>query len=142
MGDTSGVKRNAAGVLATPGGSVETFCGDSDMSDHIESAAFQHDLDDDQRGSMETLMAELEADAAYVAEMESRDAETLAGIMESDHLGRDDNGKDAAELTKLAPVTATCRPMPVQPFADLAGVFDKPVRPTIAARVAGHVASL
>jgi hypothetical protein len=48
----------------------------------------------------------------------------------------------AAELTKLAPVTAKCRPVPVQPFADLAGVFDKPVRPTIAARVAGHVASL
>jgi hypothetical protein len=49
---------------------------------------------------------------------------------------------NAAELTKLAPVTATCRPVPVQPFADLAGVFDKPVRPTIAARVADHVASL
>jgi acyl dehydratase len=49
---------------------------------------------------------------------------------------------NAAELTKLAPLTATCRPVPVQPFADLAGVFDKPVRPTIAARVADHVAGL
>jgi hypothetical protein len=48
---------------------------------------------------------------------------------------------NAAELTKLAPVTATCRPVPVQPFADLAGVFDKPVR-SVAARVAQHVAEL
>jgi hypothetical protein len=49
---------------------------------------------------------------------------------------------NATELTKLAPVTATCRPVPVQPFADLAGVFDKPVRPTIAARVADHAAQM
>jgi hypothetical protein len=49
---------------------------------------------------------------------------------------------DAAQALCLTPVTATCRPVPVQPFADLAGVFDKPVRPTIAARVADHVASL
>jgi hypothetical protein len=48
----------------------------------------------------------------------------------------------AAELTKLAPLTATCRPVPVQPFADLAGVFDKPVRPTIAARVADHATQM
>jgi hypothetical protein len=49
---------------------------------------------------------------------------------------------NAAELTKLVAVTATCRPVPVKMLGDFEGVFDKPVRPTIAARVADHVASL
>jgi hypothetical protein len=49
---------------------------------------------------------------------------------------------NAAELTKLAPVTATTREVPTEIWSDLRDAFDKPVRPTIAARVADHVASL
>jgi acyl dehydratase len=49
---------------------------------------------------------------------------------------------NAAELTRLAPLTATTREVPTEIWSDLRAAFDKPVRPTIAARVADHVASL
>jgi hypothetical protein len=49
---------------------------------------------------------------------------------------------NAAELTKLAPLTATTREVPTEIWSDLRAAFEKPVRPTIAARVADHVASL
>jgi hypothetical protein len=39
-------------------------------------------------------------------------------------------------------VTATTREVPTEIWSDLRDAFDKPVRPTIAARVADHVASL
>jgi hypothetical protein len=74
---------------------------------NIESAAFHHEHDDAQRSSMETLMQELEADAAWVAEMEARDAETLAGVQEANALHRDADGTPVA-LPALQPVSARC----------------------------------
>jgi hypothetical protein len=100
---------------------------------NIESAAFQFSADDDHRGNMETLMADLEADAQWIAEMEARDAETLAAEQEYNALRVDADGTPVA-LPALQPITARCNAFPAQPLAEFAGVFDKPVR-SVAARV-------
>jgi hypothetical protein len=47
-----------------------------------------------------------------------------------------------AQALCLTPVTATTREVPTEIWSDLRDAFSKPVRPTIAARVADHVASL
>jgi hypothetical protein len=71
-----------------------------------------------------------EEDAMYAAWLDRQRATADAAIA------------NAAELTRLAPLTATTREVPTEIWSDLRAAFDKPVRPTIAARVADHVASL
>jgi hypothetical protein len=55
----------------------------------IESAAFQHELDDDARAEHECYLAALEADADYADMMERRRQQDLEAQMEAEALCRE-----------------------------------------------------
>jgi hypothetical protein len=104
------------------------------MLDDINEAAARHD-------EHAALMAELEADGQWAAEMERQERQQREAEAEMDRLHRDADGTPIALPARLTPVSARCNAVPATIWPDLANVWDKPVR-SVAARVAQHIAEL
>jgi hypothetical protein len=129
MGDTWRVNKNAAAMFAPSSGTAQPALRRLDMRDFNADDADLKNYVQPEDSHPADVYSPQDEDAMYQLWLDRQRATADAAIAE------------AAELTTLTPIAATCRPVPAKMLSDFEGVFDVPVR-SVAAMVADHVASL